>query len=301
MVIPFQNEALLPKALDNETPIRGGSVGINEILGYLKDTATKRKSSQWKLFLLNAFTITRNVFTKDMSYPVFTEAFINECKLFQDYLRSYLSYVDHQDNRTYRYPVILYFPKYDKIPLSMRKHHPDSYRTHVIYYNKLKEHHANMNTSSHDDFIKFHIVSVGNTHLPFRELASYLRSKLLLEKDVLFNLRDPVFLLSHCVLDLYIHTTLPKVELVESYTAKIKTFKEFGSKLTSAVDIPFIWETHRLFGDGTHIEPLVKGQKKKLMIEVASKHKWIFKNSNMILNDIVNTLGVSRDSFKFNM
>lgn len=299
MVIPFRNESLMPKALDNETPIRGGSVGINEVLGYFINTAQTAKKPEWKVYLLNAYTIARNVYQPTEKYHEFIERFIEDCKLFQEYLQSYLSYTDRNTDRSYKYLTVLYFPKYN-LPKHLQKQHPPSYKRFIEFYEKLRMRHATENVETSSDYIKFITASVGNNRLPFHDLVTLLKREMR-KNDVMFDLTDPIFLFTNCALDLYIYRELPKVVLMESYTAHRKTFKDFGTKFNVKVPVPFLWEVHRLFGDSTHVEAYVKGKTKTAMANVAVDNKWILKNSNTILNDIVSVLNAKRADFQFKL
>jgi hypothetical protein len=83
-------------------------------------------------------------------------------------------------------------------------------------------------------------------------------------------------LLTHHPTDLLAYYNFPDLRLVESHTGKVKTRKDWYTKLNlpkGTVCIPFTKATLSLFGDGSYI----LGQDikvRKVLIKIGEKYKW---------------------------
>lgn len=292
----FLNEDHLPKAKDKLTPIRGGSVGINNILGYFKDHATSQRYPQWNLFLINAFTLSRNVYRKNISHSEFYGDLVSEIRILVLYIQTYLSYFPNQNKQ---YPVIIYFPNYSNIPNHVRKPLNTTDQTLVTFYEKSVDGvFAIFKQHSVMDHIKLIFTKVGDKrNLPYTVLDKGIRSLALSQNDnTMYKYGDPIFLLTHCVMDLYLSKKMINVELMESYNAVVKKPKEFGTKIIKEIHIPFIWILHRLFGDNTHISPYSKKDRRKF-ITMAQSNKWGIKTDDQILRDILRELQITKQQY----
>ena len=62
--------------------------------------------------------------------------------------------------------------------------------------------------------------------------------------------------------------------LFETYTGKLKDYKDLGHKVFKVPYVPFNKYTHVLFGDSIHIKPMVVRNTKKAFLDLAFRDKW---------------------------
>lgn len=294
----FSNESSLPKALDKQTPIRDGSIGINEVLGYIKNEALKGGIPKYTNIIISIFTLSRNVYKKDISISQFRKDLIGEIMILLIYLQAY---AESFQNSNKKFLVTFYFPDYSNLPKTIRRplnlkeqEMKTFYESSISYVRKSFHNHITLST------IHLTFLDAGTTkHLPYKSIAHWLKTTLITQGQTLrYSMDDPVLLLSHCPLDFYLHTKVKSLETLECFTAVIRTPKTFGDKLVKGIRLPFIWEIHRAVGDSTLVLPYDK-KKRKLLIERSIENKWWMRQRDYILKDILSVLGISSKEYLF--
>lgn len=281
-----------PRSADGTEVILGGSVLINRILAMFKDRSLTDRKAEWDLYLLNAWTIVRNVYVPGMKPAQIREAFLKDCELFCTYLEAYLSCFRWAQGT--RIPIVVYFPDYKKLPEDIARvpkgQNEDIFKAYLNLRKEMPS--ANM-LLSQSMLTDRWIVHAGGGSLPHVELAAWVKNFSLGNHTSSYAWGKKVFLMTHCPVDLHIHRLIPEINLIESFTAAIKTPKEFGSKLIKDVPIPFNYATHRAFGDSLQIHPIAQRQVRASLIEVAKERKWMTRTLETIVNDIVKVTGVT--------
>ncbi len=285
----FPNEAGLPRSADGSEAILGGSVGLNKILLLFKERSMRDKALAWSLYLLNAFSIFRNVYDSELSNAQLREAFLKDCELFTTYLEAYIS---HLSNRvTASVPLVVYFPNYDRIPPDIRREKTAKALELDQRYQILAKTFPHSPTAvSQGEWSTRWIVPVGRQMLPHLELARWVQGYAMETHKSAYRWGQDVFLFTHCPIDLHIHKRVPNLSLVESYTAAIKSPLQFGTKfdtkLVPEAQIPFSVPTHRALGDSVHIAPIATGKIRKSLLEVAVINKWMRQSQEKVASDI---------------
>lgn len=301
----FPDESGYARSEDGSEPIRpNSSVGLNRILGLFKNFASVDKTPRWGIYLLNAYTITRNILSGVKERPKLPELL----KLFDNEVTSFVTYSDAYESGFHRKkPIIvaLYFPDYSKIPDTWGRPLTGEKLTVFECYQEIKKQFPNKPTTISYSQISARVaVPVGGRSMfPYEDLTAWVRNICITGESVL-KWGDPVFLMTHCPTDLHIYRKVPWVQLVESYQGIIKLPKEFGSKLVpGSTTIPFNATTHRLFGDSVQVKPLVTGRNRTALIELAKTKNWMMRSSDSILSDAKSIKGIDLSAFgqlKFN-
>ena len=269
----FPNTENMPVSENGLETIYGGSVGVNRILKTLKDLSLNFTDKPYQTFLINIYTLADNVYEKNISLSKFNTKLHTEMAILITYIEAYFSNI----NSVGHIPTIVFYaPSYSIIPFTrMRKIKPNTHKENII---KLYEKFIKLNFKSSLDRIietvpnsnKF-IIPVGKNCLPHIDLIKYMRG---IQLSPYINTNSKIALISHCMLDLHICKHLSNVNLLERYTGRMLTKKDFNKKLDSSGMIPFNPNTHQLFGDSLHIVPLIKGKERKELIARAISGKW---------------------------
>ncbi len=285
----FPNEVGLPRSADGSEAILGGSIGLNKILLLLKERSMHDKTLSWSLYLLNAFSIFRNVYVSDLSNTQLRDAFLKDCELFTTYLEAYIS---HLSNRVVAsVPLVVYFPDYGRIPPDIRRERTAKALDMESRYQILAKSfpHSPTSTSQGECTTRW-IVPVGRQMLPHLELARWIQGYAMESHKSAYRWGQEVFLFTHCPIDLHMHKRVPNLFLIESYTAAIKSPLQFGTKfdtkLVPEAQIPFNVATHRALGDSVHIAPIATGKTRKALLEAAVANKWMRQSQDKIASDI---------------
>lgn len=290
----FPDVSTLEKSQSGDEYIYGGSVGINRILGHLRDTAFLSSAPKYGLFLINTLTLLDNVYDKGTKNEAeLYKAFLKEVEMLCMYIEAYASV----RKIPYTPTIVFYAPTYERLPSQVRRDNSNNANGRVqALHDVLRPQLAYSPTDiSVTDASQRWIVPVGSAGLPHKDIVAWLRGKA--GKLHYIQSQDQVALITHCVIDLYIHLSLPKVQLLERYTGQVKQPSTFGSKLGVGNHVPFNMYTHRAFGDKIHIKPLVQGIKKTNLLTVAEKNKWTRLSQDLILNDLVKHTGLPATSF----
>ena len=286
MTTQFPDLAGLQKSDDGTEFIYGGSVGINRVLGHLRLQAYSATKINYSLYLINVMTLIRNVDAKDQTDKVFLERLNLEIQLLILYISSYAGAT--------QYPkiiptIVFYIPDYKAIPKAFARPVSDKLQRHYDLLKKLVQHLPSTSVLTKDlsDYKQW-LYYVGGSSLPHIDLSSAINKdfKVVSVYGNTYRTGDPICLITHFPIDLYLHRRVNNVHLLESYTGAVKTLSQFGTKINGNADVPFNPATHVLFGDDYHIAPLVKGKEKKMLLELATEKQWLQKPITIIVEDI---------------
>lgn len=94
--------------------------------------------------------------------------------------------------------------------------------------------------------------------------------------DELHSLKNNhiVAMMSHHPLDYHLHKHCSNFYLLNSYTGKVSTVADLAKKVFDTDVLPFNPIIHSLLGDKEDIQPFLKGQEKKRLLEIATTESW---------------------------
>lgn len=102
-----------------------------------------------------------------------------------------------------------------------------------------------------------------------------------------------VIMITHMPIDLLKHKTFSQLWLLESHTGALKGKSEFYTKLTNGKDltmIPFNKFTIQIFGDNNRMLQAMPNNLKKLIIDLATKHRWTPLTTMELVKFHINTI-----------
>lgn len=292
----FPDESNHPKAQNGMDVIRPDcSVGINWLLGLLKQWAEVDQAPRMSMMLLNVFTLVRNIWFKGILLDQVVKLVNDELDMLTIYLEAYLYQVA---KGYFELPVVLYYPHYEAIPANIRRRPSPAYerfmKGYQILLNAVKHHHRP--TIVHKGY-KTHrwLMPCSKYKLPRHQLAQWIKSGLNTKLFTSFNLGDPIFILTGIPVDLHLCFDLPNVKLWEYYTGVIKGPDEFYTKLNipKEIIVPFNNFTHRVFGDTITIEGIVHNKNRTTLFQNIAPNKWMQYNDTMRMADL-KKVGVSQ-------
>lgn len=253
--------------------ISGSSYGLRGILNTLiKLTASPNKYA-WSLYLINAFTLVRNVYTKkNMTVGELMTEFNVDCINLLSAIDAYAA--------TYKRPskpiICMYFPEYDSIPSLFcrpRDKFPIEYGMYhtvkTIMLRSLIEDNPN-NVLNNTLFITSEVPLPYEEHWPhvevFRDLSKRFPG---------VSAANAV-MISHAPIDYHLRSRLQRFMVLESFTGTLKTFNELKSKVIPIKDeeVPFNKYTHLLYGDSICIKSQLTRKTRAELVALAKEEHW---------------------------
>lgn len=290
----FPDESTMPRSQSGEEVIRGGSIGLNRILSRFVERSAHDRNPEFSVAMLSAFTIFRNVVG---TYPTekieeLEEAFVRDVNLFIEYYDTYLAITKNSFMMGKYAVVIVYFPEYDKVDKKILREQPSKHLHLANMYKKfLSRYSGRDELVKQTEHVKCYWVRTNHSIYPHRELVQKFRGSVM-GNDNLYSSSDKVVLMSHVPLDYHISGRIRNVNLLESYTGKLRPTSEFNLKLDKEGRIPFNSTTHVVFGDGSFIKSMVGIKIRKLLFEQAVKEKWISRSEDDIRQRISKTADI---------
>ena len=263
------------------------SVGLEAIVNVLQEWSNSRNSPKWDTTIVNVLTLIRNNFTKDDSVDAISNRVVKDMDMLAFSISAY-----HQNHNKLFTPYILYYlPDYSAIPKPHRREESETrYKINQIC-NRIKEkiqHTEDLFLLSANPIASY-FAFVGNgyayPHQHVVDRVKYINNKL--DTQRVSSLQRKYVLLSHCPLDFHMWSKIP-FKLFETYTGKMKDYKELGPKVFKVPHVPFNKYTHILFGDSIHIKPVIQRKIKKSLIDLAHKDRWYAKGDEAIKLSITN-------------
>jgi hypothetical protein len=283
MTYTFPDTSGLERAQNDLTePLYRGSIGSNRIFHVLRTTAGLINNPRWDLFIINVYTLLRNAYSKDIKQQAIEKIVDADVDLYMTFIGAYCSFL-----RLMPATVLFYAPNYRAIPKELLRKTTGQRAEMDVMYDKLLHKLPTKLTELTEDVSvrKFLVATSGNT-FPHKELPGYIRE---IYGGIRTSGQIGTVLFTHCPIDLHLTTTIPKMDLFESFTGAIYPVSEFGRKLTKEVKVPFNTTTHRAFGDDIHLIALCKGPQKTKLVELAAKRNWTIHTEREIINDITST------------
>ena len=282
MIYSFPDTAGLERAKTDPDELIYSRSGSNKIFHMLKMTAGLPTSTKYDLYLINVYTLIRNVFTSGVSFEEIEKRVDTDVDLMTTFIGAYGQY-----KQLTKAVVIFYAPNYRAIPKELLRNVSGQRVELDVLYTKLRNKLPVKLVELTEDpcLRKFVVATRGGTY-PHKELLEHIKT-IYLGTTMRGSLGGTV-IISHCPIDLHIKTWIPNIELLESYTATILNPSQFGRKLSTDVNnLPFNIATHRVFGDEVHLIPLVRGKQKSKLIELVERRSWAIKTESEIMSDIV--------------
>lgn len=264
----------------------GASLGLAPILTQLVTWAKQSRRPIWDIVLINIQTMVRNNQQKGVSIDQLIVKISQDIQLLQSYVVNYLqleprSAIDPQ--------IIYYIPKY-VIPEQYAKTINKSLQEQEEIVRLLKKKWAEHTTTQ--DGIITRCAHCGNDRtLPHRELLTKLQTW-----DRRYRYKR-IALLSHIYLDFHLAQQVLQLQVIESFTAKVKAKTDLGPKIFKYTDFPLNSYLHILLGDGQYIKRSVDRKSIKLMQDKATRKKWPYQAEKSILFDLVH-LGIIPKNYR---
>jgi hypothetical protein len=287
----FPNESIMERSKDGSEPVRGGSIGLNRILGRFVERSGKDIKPEFTAVLISAFTVFRNVVGTypDAKIEQIEEYFVKDINLFLEYYDTYLSNTKSRMMQDKRAVVLVYFPEYTQVPKSLlREVTGKALELNLLYKKFLSRYNGRDELIKKTEHVLCFWASSGHASYPHKDVSRKFRS-IVSRPDVMHSSSDTVALISHIPLDYHINGRIRNIHLLESYTGKLRPSSEFGLRLDKEGRIPFNSVTHVVFGDSVLIKPWVTPKVRKALFEQAVKERWISRSQDDILVKISKT------------
>ena len=269
----FPDESTMDRSADGSEPIRGGSVGFNRILGSFVERSHTDRQPFADLFLINGMTIYRNVYQEGLSDERIKTLWENDIQLFALYLGAYRVALASGNDPVDQTQVVVYLPTYQRIPKEVQLDHDktklgDMLRRYNAFYQKYKRETGVLIDAPG---VRVVCIAVGEHDLPHRELDKYVISEPLFRQA---RTTRKIVMITHAIIDYFIHYRLPSIVVWESYTAKFKKPEDFGKRLDPSGDIPFNSLMFNLFGDKLFVRCVLDVKGKRFVRKVALEQKF---------------------------
>lgn len=295
----FPDEAAMEQG-QNGDPIRGGSIGLNRVLGRFVSSALTDSRPQFRGVIISAFTIFRNVWTmkKDATMSDLEKGFVTDVNLFLDYFDTYLSHVWRQLDGNKNVPVVVYFPDYKAVSKELLREHTGQNELMFKMYQAFLGRHGHYDESIRKlERCQCFWVKAGGIHYPHKDVAQKFR-EIASHSTSLYATGDPVALMTNIPLDLHIAGRIRGIHLLESYTAKVKTPDEFRFRLDKEGRIPFQPAVHVVFGDDILFKPQITPKIRKQLLEDAVKDRWLTRSEEDIRHRLAKVTEMSASKLK---
>lgn len=302
MVSAFPNESLLEKSPISGDPIRGGSIGINRVLGFFVDRSETDRTPSFTACLLSAFTILRNVHStiKTDNIDELEKAFVTDVRLFMEYYNVYLGCVKPSLQTGKVAPVIVYFPSYDSVKKEIALEPSGKRSEFFSLYKKFARRTSGRDEKVQDlEHTSCFWIKAGDYNYPHREIIHKFR-EIANHPVSLYRSGDNIAMLSHVALDFHIAARLRGVMILESNTGRLRPVSDIRMKLDKSGVIPFYSTTHITFGDGYLVKALVSAKVQRELKTHAEKENWLSRSEDDVRNRISKISGIAlRDLRKF--
>lgn len=290
----FPDESLMERSQDGTEPIRGGSIGLNRILGRFVIKATTDHKPEFSAVIISAFTIFRNVWTmqQDADLSSLEEGFVKDVNLFLDYYDTYLSFTKSALLGSKQCPVIIYFPDYRRLENGIRREHKGRQVELLAKYAKfLSRYNGRDELVRKLDHVHCFWIRAGDATYPHKEVSRKFR-EITSHPACAYSSGDRVALITHIPLDYHLSGRIRGIHLLESYTGELKAPDQFRFKLDKDGRIPFNTVTHVVFGDSVLIKPWVTPKVRKALFEQAVAERWLSRSEDDIRSKVAKTADI---------
>lgn len=296
----FPDEASLPKSSISGETIRGGSIGLNNILNRFVKHADIDRSPEFSGTIISAFTFFRNVMRmdKDGDIKVLEEAFLNEIRLFLEYYDIYLSQTKMSLDRVRKSPVVIYFPDYKHVERELLRDLKGEKAELFTRYNAfVKRYNGRDQMAMQLENCICYWVRAGDATYPHIEVARKFRD-LASVSNSLYKPNDKIALITHIPLDFHISKRLRNIVRFKSYTGELETADDFKLLFDKEGRLPFNTAIHLTFGDSQMIKPWASPKAKREILEVAEKDRWLTKSEGDIRKHLAKIMDIPVTKFQ---
>ena len=264
----FPSRENLKKSEDGTEYIYGGSVAINRFLGHLQDRCLEKTDLNYKCFLINVFTLCENIYKLDVSDIENFKLLKNELSILVKYIDIYI-YTKNIKNAK----LLFYIPSYEKVPSERKRKIKEGTKKHglkkfylkVVQGGNIGELGKGITTSSS---LEVFLNKIGNKKkFPHESLNSFLN----LYSGEKINALENCLLISHIYLDYELLNLNKHVKIFLRYYDKILKREDLNKKLVKDYHIPFSLYSLSFFGDSSFIEPILKRNIRKKVLELLPK------------------------------
>lgn len=251
------------------------SIGLSAIIESLQNWSMTRSAPKFDTTIVNMLTLIRNNINKEDSADSISDNVINDINALT---YSIYAYTEQHKNELFTPYILYYLPDYSAIPLAHRRKENDTRMKLAQVTDYLRKKIGNrkelitLTTSPIQSYFMF----AGNQYVypHFHVVDEVRKLNANVDKDRVSSLQRKYILMSHCPLDFHMWSKIP-FKLFETYTGRLKEYRELGQKVFKVPFIPFNKYTHILFGDSIHIKPMAVRNAKKSFTELATKDKWL--------------------------
>ena len=294
LLAAFPDESKMDRSADGTEPIRGGSVGFNRILGTFVERSHTDRQPFADLFLINGMTIFRNVYQENLTDERIKALWENDIQLFALYLGAYRVALSGGNDPVRQTQVVVYLPTYQRIPKEIRLTHEQTKLGEMLirydgFYRRYK---AETGVLIDAPGVRVVCIAVGERDLPHREVDKYVLS------DPAFRearQSRKIMLITHAIIDYFIHYRIPSLVVWESYTAKFKKPEDFGKRLDPSGDIPFNSLMFNLFGDKLFVKCVLDVKGKRFIRKVAQEQKFPLRSESYMAKALTSMSNVPID------
>lgn len=292
------NDPFGPTSRMEDSVRSAGAAGIVDALSQLTRTP---RAPVWDVVLINLATLIRNALGKDVSDQTVVESVFDDT---DNIVRAIRRYFDSFPVPPEKPGVILYLPSYTKLPdLHRRTPNTQTLRIQKIQNTLQNKYLKDPKIPEVINVADMTCVTmcVGNKFLyPHMELYEYIRKQATAGifgtiKSALGFINFRIGMVSHHAIDFHIAKNVKNFSLLSSYTGEIKTLDQLGKKVFKLDGIPFNTATHLLFGDSTHVKPIAMRKTKQIIVDVATRGRWMTKSETSIINEAVATGQIPRE------
>lgn len=259
------------------------SYGVAAILNSIADLAYSQKKNYWTLYLVNVETLIRDRKNNEQDVDKIARNVIIDCTVLAQYLAAYVKSMSTPRMKV-EATVCFYMNKYENIPTTYIK---DKLPKGTEIRWKIRDRVYEIITkegyiSNYDDVtVTFSLSGLKKNTWPHRDFV----------KDLIRGISGVQFkktlMISHVPLDFHLYKVFNDFTILESYTGKFKTHKDFGSKVFGDSNIPFNKYTHLLLGDKWYLKSLLDNKTKKSLIERATREHWALLPDRAVLQSLV--------------
>ena len=273
------------------------SFGIAPILNMLATTAAQRTKSTWTAFCINIETLIRDRQNKNNvgQIQVIARDVLTDIQVLSLYISTY-NQIAQTRELTNKNPVIVFYCNdYRSIPQPYLK---DKFpkgteeRWAVLDYVSnllVKDAPASVHEGTRI------IYALNGTTSLLTKIGELWKKKLWphkvmvkeIESSIPYFWQSSVLLISHVPLDFHLFRYFTHVQLIESFTGRMKDYKQLGMKVFNSEVLPFNKYTHLLLGDKWYMQSLLTLKQKNMLKTVATRDKWLLLPDKTILEQLL--------------
>ncbi len=271
------------------------SFGTGALLKRFTDMLSEKKKIPYELFLVNAYTLVRNCYKKDVPIDTLVSLVYRDITYLIQHIAQYTDSVQQAMMTKSSPMIVVYMPTY-VIPKEFEKDSSkkENHTAMVLVLEALKK---KIKTSGYPNTVgntSIIFADVGSTnHFPHMELIKDIR------EHIQWSTHKYTMMISHVVLDFHLHRKFTHFFVLESNTGTIRKPDEFGKKVFGNENLPFNKYTHMLFGDSQFIKGTLTKKFRDECIDEAVLQKWRLISDRQVLAYVLQKGYIAKNLFDY--